>query len=194
MCDHECHLCSRAGEKGRETEGGWERKSKTGMMSVWDEKQWLEECIIIFIFRVKQRCWYNFTLICALKACPMCAVSFFELANKHFHESILVHRTLFIPSYFNSTLSNLTLWLHFYMRPFSFKFFFLQAWHTGQKFFGEVLQTFSNYLPSACLTLSLLIRHCRLTVVQSRRLMRSSAETYVITQAVRKGLARTHML
>ncbi len=82
----------------------------------------------------------------------------------------------------------------FYKRPFSFKFFFLQAWHTGQKFFGEVLQTFSNYLPSACLTLSLLIRHCRLTVVQSRRLMRSSAETYVITQAVRKGLAHTHAL
>lgn len=26
MCDHECHLCSRAGEKGRETEGGWERE------------------------------------------------------------------------------------------------------------------------------------------------------------------------
>lgn len=25
MCDHECHLCSRAGEKWRETEGGWER-------------------------------------------------------------------------------------------------------------------------------------------------------------------------
>lgn len=53
---------------------------------------------------------------------------------------------------------------------------------------------FSNYLPSACLTLSLLIRHCCLTVVQSRRLMRSSAETYVITQAVRKGLACTHAL
>ncbi len=124
----------------------------------------------------------------------VCAVSFFELANKHFHESISVHRALFSPSYFNSTLSNLTLWPHFYKRPFSFKFFFLQAWHTGQKFFGEVLQTFSNYLPSACLTLSLLIRHCRLTVVQSRRLMRSSAETYVITQAVLKGLAHTHAL
>lgn len=120
---------------------------------------------------------------------PVCAVSFFELANKHFHESISVYRTLFSPSCFNSTLSNLTL-----LRPFSFKFFFLQTWHTGQKFFGEVLQTFSNYLPSACLTLSLLIRHCCLTVVQSRRLMRSSAETYVITQAVRKGLAHTHAL
>jgi len=40
----------RKGEKPRE--GG--RESKTGMMSVWEEKEWLEECIIMFIFRVNR--------------------------------------------------------------------------------------------------------------------------------------------
>jgi len=45
---------SREVEKPRVGERKRERESKTGMMSVWDEKEWLEECIIMFIFRVNR--------------------------------------------------------------------------------------------------------------------------------------------